>query len=676
MDISLFQSATSTDPQPVNLEWAITSIVAGHEWMEKIKAIRTLSGDAYDKAKRDLPAITWSGEFSTRKASAIINYSHQIILDIDKLTSEQIDNLKSQLWQDEYCRFAFTSPSGKGLKCLFEVNTGPENHLGAFLHLQNYFENKYLVKVDDSGKDICRLCFVSCDLEAVAKAEWKVFQVDIKYGVVNSYTPPSGLANYKPTADLTKIYEVCLGWISNKFTYTKGQRNTYVHALACALNRCGVSAQDTESLLLSNFSDLDTKEIQHVVKSGYFHNSAEHGTVEIKDVAGIKEFKAPPYIANYTDDVVLNDLMRITANLHHYKLPKQDLLDIVSKVAKYYKKEGLIDLDRKGLMDLMNESIKILKAKVIEATDGLTLNYTTAAELGNEIINIDFNEKCIPTSFTDIDAAMRGGLMPGNFYGIIGVGGTFKSIIAEFIAVVAASMDKPVLYLNGEMSTMQFYERLCSLVLHIRLYRLMVDKKISKENIGDIIAELNTILHNNLFFVGGTGFGKDAILATIANIEAKTGKKVGAVIVDGVSQMDNMNMAEAPAAIENTRLCKEIAKNANDGDGTVVIGLMHVSGEQAMAKVRRDNGPFCRGGGKTTANMDGYFSTSLLVDPATNELENDDILFLENKFYLRYVDKRSGAGTVSCIINVDENLKLTVENENPSTYEVKINKKI
>jgi hypothetical protein len=137
--------------------------------------------------------------------------------------------------------------------------------------------------------------------------------------------------------------------------------------------------------------------------------------------------------------------------------------------------------------------------------------------------------------------------------------------------------------------------------------------------------------------------------------------------------MDDGNLQEIPAAIRNTAICKEIAKEANDGEGVVVLGLMHVSGEQVAAKIRRDNGPFCRGGGKTIANMDGYFSTSLLVDPATNDLDNtDDVLFVENTFYLRFVDKRSGAGTVNTVVSVDNNLNLADANIDPRSIEVKI----
>lgn len=673
MKISAFVSATATSPTNCELDSVIKGIIEG-QWKGRIDDIRTLDKKAYDDAKRSLPAITWSGQFKERKAAAIESYSGYIILDIDHIEPSDVLNLKVKLREESCVYFAFASPSGKGLKILCHVNTDKDQHLSAFLHLQHYFENKYLLKIDDSGKDICRLCFVSHDPEALHK-DHSPFIVDLKFGVVNNYNMPAGLSNYKPQKDVTKLFELCVKWVGNTCAYVPGMRNKYCHAISCAMNRLGASAQDTENILLQNY-DLDPKEIAHVVKSSYFHYSHEHGSVEAKDTSSVSNFKAPPYIQNFTDDVVLNDLMRISANLYHYKLAKADIWDIVAKIAKYYKKEGLIDLDRKSLATLINDAIKILNSKVIEATDGLTLKYTTAEEIGNEIINIDVDGKSIATTFPDIDAATRGGLMPGNFYIMVGVGGTYKSIVAQYMAVATAYKDKAVLYLNGEMSQFQFYERLCSMTMHMNLYKEMSDKRLTKENVGDLIAEMNTILKHNLFFVGGTGFGKDAILATIANIEAKTGKTIAMVIVDGVSQMDSMNMQEIPACIENTRLCKEIAKNAHDGEGVVVVGLMHVSGEQESAKTRRDNSLFCRGGGKTIANADGYFSTSLLVDPTTNDLDSTgDVLYLEDKFYLRFHDKRNNGGTINQIVNVGPNITLETENVDPRSYEVKITPK-
>ena len=670
----MFENATSTTAVDADVDMLFTAIRHG-KWARNVLDIRDLPKDEYDAKKRKLPAVTWSGSFKVRKASEIIQYSNIVCLDIDHLTDKQVSELRKKLMEDEHVFFAFMSPSGKGFKILIRVSSGPENHLAAFLHLQKHFESKYLMKIDESGKDVSRLCFVSYDPDAIRNDDSKIFEVDLAYGKVSTvYNPPAGLQNNQVSKDLQFILETCKGWLSTGgFTYTQGQRNRYVHALACAVNRCGMSSADAEQLFVNEFADLDLKEIQHCIKSAFFHNSHEHGTVEIKDLkTGIVKFKAPPYVHNFTDNVVLNDLMATTAMLHHYKLTKAEIADIIGKRALYFKSEGLIDLDRKSLVDLMNESIKILNKKIVEETDNSTLEYSKAQDIGRELVKMDVNERCIPTNFPSIDGSMRGGMMPG-YYGLIGPGGTYKSIFAQYVSIAAAFKDKAVLYLNGEMSGLQFYERLCSMTLKINLYQMLASKEINEGNIDTVIKEINNILKDNLFLVSGQGFGKEAILSTVANIEAKHNKKIGLIVIDGLSQMDPVGKDEIPASIYNSALCKEIAKEVHDGEGVVVLALIHVSGDQSAAKTRRDSGTNARGGGKIISNSDGYFSTSLLVDPATNDLDSDgDVMFLEDKFYLRYTDKRAGTGVVSTVINVGAHIELTEDNNDPRSYEVKI----
>lgn len=668
MQISIFKNACSTEPVNVDFGSIITGIVNGR-WKEKIDHIRTLNKGEYDIAKRELPAVTWSGTFKERKASKIESYSQYVVLDIDHLESQMIESLKKQLHDDEYVCFAFVSPSGQGIKILVKVSTGIENHLAAFLHLQKVFEEKYCLKVDDSGKDVSRLCFISYDSSAINKAG-KTFDVDVRYGEAKQYVLPEGLKNYKPQKDLKIIFDTCVKWVEKTCSYAPGGRNRFVHALACALNRVGIEEIDANGLIKMNY-DLEHPEVDHCCRSAYFHNSAEHGTVGFKDISsGVKDFKAPPYVANFTDDVVVNDIMQITCNLHYHKLPAEDIFRIVGKIAQYYKQKGYIDFERKSLGKIMNEAIATLNDKIQEETNSLSLKYVAAENLLEDLIDVDMDSTSIPTTFHDFDVSMRGGMMPGNFYGIIGVGGTFKSILAQYIGARTASSGKAVLYLCGEMNKYQFYERLAMMTMGVNLHEMMTKKELHKGNMSKFIAKMNEGLHNNLFFVPGNGFNEENILATTNNIKAKHNKQVCLVIIDGVSQMDQKNLAEIPAAIENTRVCKEIAKNANDGDGVVVLGLMHISGESN--KLFRDTGLRCRGGNKTVANMDGYFSTSLLYSPENISLENQgqDVKYIEDKFFLKFVDKRGSAGIIDAIIRVSNEIDLSVESMNTNQYEI------
>ena len=120
--------------------------------------------EAYEKAKKSLPAFTPSGKFvGGRKMEFLEAYSNFIILDIDKLSQTDLQNAKHKANQSEYTYASFISPSGNGLKILVKVNTTKEDHKETFLAIQKHYETLLNHEIDKSGKDITRLCFYSFD---------------------------------------------------------------------------------------------------------------------------------------------------------------------------------------------------------------------------------------------------------------------------------------------------------------------------------------------------------------------------------------------------------------------------------------------------------------------------------------------------------------------------------
>jgi KaiC/GvpD/RAD55 family RecA-like ATPase len=670
MNVSIYNNAYDTDSSVSSADLVVRDILVG-KWSSKIYALRGMDKKQYDEEKKKLPGVTFSGTFKkgTRLKTSIESYTGLIVIDIDKIDDAQITMLKQQFSADPHVKYIFVSPSGKGLKVIFLTNlTSSEHHLSGFLHLQKYVQDNYFVKVDPSGKDECRLCFVSSDEYAVIK-DASPFEVDLKYGeIVPRHTVDAG--TYTQDAMTSHVFDICTKWVEKTKTYVEGQRNVYIHALACALNRCGVPLENTMSTCISKFTDLDQKEVATCVRSAYFHNQAEHGTVKIKDAETIN-FVAPPYIANYTDDVAANDLMRITATLYHNKIQINDIIDIVGKVGRYYDSQGYIDLRRNSLPDLMNKAVMVLNQNIASASAANSLKYVDAASLGSEIVKMKLTEGFVKMYLPFIDMEMFGGMMPGSFYELIGLGGTYKSILAQYAALRNAMADNVVLYLNGEMSSFQFYGRLATMTMGINLRQELAEGRINDSNIDDFMKNLSLYTKNNLFVVNGNGFNQKNVYATIQNIKATTGKDVKFIVIDGITQMDSSGKEEIQATIHNSGVCKEIAKETN----CVVLGLLHMSGD-AGHKTLRDTGKRVRGGIKTTANADGYFSTSLLIDPNSKTLDNpDEIDYIPNKLYLRLTDKRTETGVVSCILNLDKNLHLSVEQCDPSSYEFNPNKK-
>jgi len=663
--VSLYENTFSVKFMVFTPEVIMQEIISG-TWKDYIEYLRTLNKAEYNAEKKKLCGVTWSGTFKegTRLKETLASYSGLVVIDVDKLDPEKLLLLRTQMATDKYVRFFFTSPSGNGLKIIFEVNTPKENHRAAFLHLQNYVETNYFVSVDKSGKDECRLCYVSYDPKAYVNMQSQVFEVDPKYGEVISEFK-SSYEGYADSKNIESVFAVCEKWVQRNKTYRDGEKNVYIHALACALNRCGVSSEDCIALIKNGYNPPDDRWHQSV-RSAYFHNQAEHGTVKVKDLSST-EFVAPN-VKNFTDDVVIGDLMQTTSDLFFYKVPNDLIMDVVTKIGKYYESKGYIDLRRSNLSEMMNKAVELLRANLSAVSAQNSLPYQTADDLVEMFLNTDFASEI--RTFTRIDEE-TGGLRLGNFYGLIGPGGTWKSMVSEYICFVNAMNGIPSLYLNGEMSQFQFYERLCSMALGIDLAKEIKSKNLNKGNVQSLINMMKEKTGGNIFFVNGSGFNEQKILSTIDNIHATTGKKVRIAFVDGVTQMSWDGREEIGATIHNSMICKEIAKKANGGEGVAVVGILHVSGH--VQKWKRNTSDIVRGGQKVVANMDAYFCTSLFIDPSTNEMANDaDVKYIENMFYLRYVDKRSKSPEINMAVSVGPNISMLVENVDVNTMEVKM----
>jgi len=496
------------------------------------------------------------------------------------------------------------------------------------------------------------------------------FEVNIeKYNTIVTGHVHTSAGEHEATNNLDVIFNVCVKWVERNKEYVDGQKNVYLHALACAMNRCGCNPDETIGMIDRHYTTPDTKWHQSV-RSAFFHNQHEHNSVKVKDIDENSAYIAPPYIASYTEDVAANDIMRITAMLYNYKLQTGEIMDVVGKIGSFYDKMGYIDYRRASLIDMMNFAVQTLQSNIAIGAAKDSLKYETAEDMGRELVKIDLVKGMIKTYIDPVDADLFGGLMPSTFYEMIGLGGTYKSIVAQWMAYRNAMDDVPVLYLNGEMSASQFYGRLALQAMGVNMRKLILNKELTEDNIDSFIEQLAERTKRNIFVVNGNGFDQKNVYATIQHIYATTGKQIRLIVIDGITQMSNAGKDEIQATIHNSGIAKEIAKQT----GCVVIGLLHMSGDASNLTLR-DTGKKVRGGIKTLANCDGYFSTSKLVDPNSKTIDNpDEIEFLPNKFYFRLTDKRTETGIASYIININDNLHLKHEETPPQNYEFNVNK--
>jgi len=173
MKVSIFRNFNQV-VENLDISVILEQIRSG-KYKPRILALRELlrqgKTDEYNDAKRSLPAFTPSGLFEGgRKLEFLKEYSGLIILDIDKLTQDQLIATRSRVEEIPNTHACFISPSGNGLKILVKVFSRPVYHKVVFNQVKSFYEEQLrnkdqdsMVQIDPSGKDITRLCFVSWD---------------------------------------------------------------------------------------------------------------------------------------------------------------------------------------------------------------------------------------------------------------------------------------------------------------------------------------------------------------------------------------------------------------------------------------------------------------------------------------------------------------------------------
>lgn len=246
-----------------------------------------LKGDktTADFYKNQLPAFTPSGTFDNgRRASLLVKYNQLIILDLDKLKQTDLDQAKSKAIACPHTLAAFISPSGNGLKIIVPINSNAEQHKEAFTQVASFYQELLSLKIDQSGKDVSRLCFMSYDSKCYINEQAEAFNVNIvcKQTEIKEQTKPKPCiqVSTEQTTDWQSQFEQCVKFTENKEGYYNGNRNNFIHLLACNCNRAGIPQHIAESNMLANF-DLEQKEIITIINSAY-SNTQEFASTKPK----------------------------------------------------------------------------------------------------------------------------------------------------------------------------------------------------------------------------------------------------------------------------------------------------------------------------------------------------------------------------------------------------------
>ncbi len=245
----------------------------------QITAIQSCTNtDEKSFLKSKLPAVTWSGTFTKRKATECVTYSQLICIDIDKVADVQA--VKNRIVQDAYTFICFISPSGNGLKVIIKTFAQPNTHKEVFNTIQQYYKSDFDIDIDPSGKDICRLCFLSADADIYVNEDANIFShLPIEKALQNtSHQQHVKPFTKKETTDFQAI-ETCadvFSFTQKKIAYIEGNRNKFLYLFANNCNRKGLSMSDCAAYCFANFTDREPKEIRQTVENAYNNNINEH----------------------------------------------------------------------------------------------------------------------------------------------------------------------------------------------------------------------------------------------------------------------------------------------------------------------------------------------------------------------------------------------------------------
>ena len=160
------------------------------EILEEIKSktnpfrpvIREINNAPHDQAcilKLSLPPICFSGTFSKREDSALIQYSQLICIDVDEVAD--IKAFKSEMKDVPYVFSCFISPSGKGLKLLvFHDCPDSTLHSDIYGHIGNELglTIRTDLKFDTHCSNLSRACFFSYDPALVINPKADILKID------------------------------------------------------------------------------------------------------------------------------------------------------------------------------------------------------------------------------------------------------------------------------------------------------------------------------------------------------------------------------------------------------------------------------------------------------------------------------------------------------------------
>lgn len=283
-------------------EEEIVSAIGSPKYRNTVESVRRIFLEQGEKAaneeKKKLPSVTFSANYRGGRSNAtLVKYLGYIVIDIDHLSKEELARILQTVRACSYTRIAFISPKGMGLKIIAHtqrpdgrlpdtIQEIEDFHNAAYNKVASFYSQLCQTEIDTSGQDVGRTCLLSYDPGIYFNRDATPFIVEQPPLFYKTQKKKKTPGRKKQETDNNPVSEetalnyhsshaslmVTLNYYHNKSEkYTEGNRNNYLHHLACKYNRHGIPEQEAAAFIKSLFTDLPTEETDSLIASAYAH---------------------------------------------------------------------------------------------------------------------------------------------------------------------------------------------------------------------------------------------------------------------------------------------------------------------------------------------------------------------------------------------------------------------
>ena len=262
MNVSYYSSVLNSHKPMGSLP--LPSILFSEKVRAKVEALRSLpyGSEAFSQAKRSMPCYTPSGEFSVRNSEGLVKHSGVLCIEWDAVAD--CSELKELLGSLPFIFYAGLSCSGRGVFALVKI-AEPTKHREYFRALSEYFGG-IGYRVDESGKDVCRLRVASYDAEPIFNANSEVWS-ELPQVVAPTYTPRMA------TATDERLLLAGVEYITRHGIDITQGRNNWLAIGSCVKSIMGAGGEDVFVALSRHhpkYRENDARKTYHTISgSGY-----------------------------------------------------------------------------------------------------------------------------------------------------------------------------------------------------------------------------------------------------------------------------------------------------------------------------------------------------------------------------------------------------------------------